>query len=80
MFMKQKLEKKKTGNDYSMLVEKYPELKDYLENAKQVVDQPLDEVTNDKNTLDLYALHHSSFPWDTLVVFLLKLQDNLKPC
>ena len=26
----------------------------------------------------MYSLH--LFPWDTLVVFLLKLQDNLKPC
>jgi hypothetical protein len=72
---------KDIGNDNPKLAEKFPQLKDYLENAKQVVDQPLDGVTtNIFGVLDLYSLHHSSFPWDTLVVFLLKLQDNLKPC
>ena len=75
---------KEVGNDYPKLAEKFSQLKDYLENPniKQVLDQPLDGVTDDEGTLAMYSLYKpsSSFPWDTLVVFLLKLQDNLKPC
>jgi hypothetical protein len=36
--MKHKLDEMKTEKDFSKLVVKYPLLKDYLENAKLVVD------------------------------------------